>query len=369
VAFTAPVPRPPHRLLGDVTTAERRSHAILGLARSTAVSLRLQPSHQSSLRSTRSLTFYRQTPRRLGPRSLVPPRFLARCVRAYSRPGCCLPTSATAYDVRTKRSGALVFLAGTMAMTTFLFLRLTHDPFELPRTAVGRGEPRIRPSDRDPGAGSSWLPRFARPRYLDHRDTSRELPRESSVPIDVHGSLDRAKDVSSSAFAFVNRFLGASRESAHALRTLTTFPSSFFQRTPVVAGAIECMGTSPAHSRRTDLGSRSSDSPRRLPASREPGCLPPLQRRARERIAPLRFPCRPPAHAAHTLPPWLGTMCLSGLARLTIRFHEPASVLFALRESRTPLQPVVTPAFTCAFSAPGSDDPSAPTWLGRCGQP
>jgi len=45
------------------------------------------------------------------------------------------------------------FLAGTMAMTTFLFLRITHDPLELPREAVTRGEPRIRPFDQDPGAG------------------------------------------------------------------------------------------------------------------------------------------------------------------------------------------------------------------------
>jgi hypothetical protein len=33
-----------------------------------------------------------------------------------------------------------------MAMTTFLFLRVTHDLLELPREAVTRGEPRIRPS-------------------------------------------------------------------------------------------------------------------------------------------------------------------------------------------------------------------------------
>jgi hypothetical protein len=94
-------------------------------------------------------------------------------------------------------------------MTTFLFLRVTHDPSELPRTAVTRGEPRIRPSDRDPGAGSSWLPRFARPRCLDRRDTFLELPRGSSVPIDVHGSLDRAKDVSPKTW---RRFLGVSRD-------------------------------------------------------------------------------------------------------------------------------------------------------------
>ena len=30
-------------------------------------------------------------------------------------------------------------------MTTFLFLRITHDLIELPRLAVIRGEPRIRP--------------------------------------------------------------------------------------------------------------------------------------------------------------------------------------------------------------------------------
>jgi hypothetical protein len=162
---------------GDVTTAERRSHVVLGLARSTAVSLRLQPRHQPPFRSTWTLTFYRQTPRRLGPRSLVPPRFLARCVRAYSRPGCCLPTSATTTTYGRKIRGSR-FLAGTVAMTTFLFfLRITHDL--LLREAVTRGEPRIRPCDHDPGAGSSWLPRFARPRYLDHRDTSRDLRLES----------------------------------------------------------------------------------------------------------------------------------------------------------------------------------------------
>jgi hypothetical protein len=58
-----------------------------------------------------------------------------------------------------------------MAMTTFLFLRITHDPLELPPGAVTRGEPRMRPDNRDPGAGSSLLRRFSRPRYLDRRAT------------------------------------------------------------------------------------------------------------------------------------------------------------------------------------------------------
>jgi hypothetical protein len=68
---------------------------------------------------------------------------------------------------------------------------------------VTRGEPRIRPNNHGPGAGSSCLRRFSRPRYLDCRDTSGWLPISSSVPIDVHGSLDRAKDVSSSVSMLV----------------------------------------------------------------------------------------------------------------------------------------------------------------------
>jgi hypothetical protein len=78
------------------------------------------------------------------------------------------------YDVRATNPSSR-FLAGTMAMTTFLFLRITHDPSELPHQgAVTRGEPRMRPDNRDPGAGSSCLRRFARPRYLDRRATLSE---------------------------------------------------------------------------------------------------------------------------------------------------------------------------------------------------
>jgi hypothetical protein len=89
---------------------------------------------------TWGLMLSHQAPRRLGPRSLVPPLFFERCVRAYSRPGCCLPTSATAYDVRATNPDSR-FLAGTVAMTTFLFLRITHD--QPRRAAVTRGEPRF----------------------------------------------------------------------------------------------------------------------------------------------------------------------------------------------------------------------------------
>jgi hypothetical protein len=43
---------------------------------------------------------------------------------------------------------------------------------------------------------------------------------------------------------------------------LTTFPSSFFQRTPAVIGATACMGTSPA----TDASDRPRLTLFRLPA-------------------------------------------------------------------------------------------------------
>jgi len=62
-----------------------------------------------------------------------------------------------------------------MAMTTFLLLRITHDPLEFPRKAVTRGEPRIRPSIKTPVPVCSHLRGLARPRYLDRRITSVDL--------------------------------------------------------------------------------------------------------------------------------------------------------------------------------------------------
>jgi len=81
-------------------------------------------------------------------------------------------------------------------MTTFLFLRVTHDPSGCPESGDSRraAHSSVR---SDPGAGSSCLRRFARPRYRSDRPTSKCLRTASRVGIDVHGSLERAKDVSS----------------------------------------------------------------------------------------------------------------------------------------------------------------------------
>jgi len=92
-------------LLARETTAGRRSHVILSLGRSfTDAAPKGGPTKADTpavFSSRRSLALSCPRPHRLGPRSLPPPLFLECCVRAYSGPGPCLPTSATKHDVRT----------------------------------------------------------------------------------------------------------------------------------------------------------------------------------------------------------------------------------------------------------------------------
>jgi len=149
----------------------------------------------------------------LGPRSLLPPLFLERCVRAYSRPGCCLPTSATNHDVRTLSTGLsfprrddghdhLPFLtphARPLPKKSGEARRAAHssvdlDPVPVPPTLVGL-------PDRDIRAAAPPRPAFAE---------------GVTVTIDVHGSLDRVKDVSSFEAALVGRHLDECGRLAHA---------------------------------------------------------------------------------------------------------------------------------------------------------
>jgi hypothetical protein len=96
-----------------------------------------------------------------------------------------------------------------MAMTTFLFLRITHDPLELPPGAVTRGEPRmvrtiVTPVPVPPSC--EGLPDRDISTAAPHSSpTALRTPKVSLVTIDVHGSLDRAKDVSSSVEALLRR--------------------------------------------------------------------------------------------------------------------------------------------------------------------
>jgi len=82
-----------------------------------------------------------------------------------------LTTSATAYRRAGNQTNDSRFLAGTVASTTFLFLRTTPLIAEQWRAAS-----RAAFASADPGAGSSRLPRFAQPRCLQPRPTTLVLP-------------------------------------------------------------------------------------------------------------------------------------------------------------------------------------------------
>jgi len=104
-------------------------------------------------------------------------------------------------------------------MTTFLFLRITHDLLELPRSGDTRRAAHSS-VDQDPGAGLlplAWACPTAISRPPHHTPPAWLAPfRGSSVTIDVHGSLDRAKDVSSFVEALVRRYREECVRLAHA---------------------------------------------------------------------------------------------------------------------------------------------------------
>jgi len=107
----------------------------------------------------------------------------------------------------------------------------------------------------------------------------------------------------------------------------TTFPSSASSGHPLSSARIPSR-EEPATARRTDLGPRSDDAPRRAPPSRRPGCLRPsrhVREWFREGIAPSGPHAGSLAHAAHTLSP-AGKVLLMGIARS--RRGHPRSVIY-----------------------------------------
>jgi hypothetical protein len=174
---------------------------------------------------------------------------------------------------------------------------------------VTRGEPRIRPFARAP------VPVPPACAGLPDRDTEATAPPHQGAACAPHRCVQWRLTCTGlwterrTCPRAWRALLGRLREECVRLTHADDVPLLGVQRAPVVAGAAACMGTSPVQTRRTGQDSRFKGDPRRLPASRESGCLPPLRRRACERIAPRAFPRRPLAHAAHTFPPWLGTKC------------------------------------------------------------
>jgi len=215
----------------------------------------------------------------------------------------------------------------------------------------------------DPVFGSSRLRRFARTRYRTDRDTSSEpgLPRAHtrSVPIDVHGSPDRVKDVSSFARALIRRLHDecVRNVSPHADHV----PLLLLPEGTCCHRCDRLRGNEPrAHAIRTDLDPRCSANPRRLTASRGSGCLPPKRPRDVPGIGPS---LTPPTRSPHG---W-GQGALDGHCK-----HgdmEPCRHLVAPCVATPREQDAFMTSLGGVFSpcpgghAPGTDDPSAPTGL------
>jgi len=159
------------------------------------------------------------------------------------------------------------------------------------------------------------------------------------------------------------RLLGAPAKSACAWRTLTTFPSSFFQRTPVVIGAYDCLGRAPCRR----YGPTKACT---APSTRE-GCRHPADQgafhrcdRARMWIAPPRLPASVPrSRRPHVLP-----MAGDNVLLRTLQASPPALPGGDIRGAGRLcyLADTQTRVGSCEPS-PGTDDPSEPTWLGLRG--
>jgi hypothetical protein len=207
-----------------------------------------------------------------------------------------LPTSATALTTCGQPNPNSSILAGTETSISFLFFDVSRP---LP---CGSGDTR-RAALRPPIPAPVLVP----PGYpgLPNRDADScapppKLAPRSIVRINVHGSKDRAKDASPSACDDLSCLRWVR---AHRSRMLTAFPSSAPSGHPL-SSARPLPREDTRKRRRTDLGPRSDDTPRRVPPSRGPGCLSPSRHVEdsvrREGIAPSGLHAGSPAHAAHT---------------------------------------------------------------------
>jgi len=156
----------------------------------------------------------------------------------------------------------------------------------LPRRRMKRGEPRISSVRPSPGAGFSRLREVARPRY--RIDASHPLPvradelarLSTSRDEDVHGSLDRVKDVSSSEEI---TFLACLRTECMRLAHADDVPLLRLPEDTLCRRCARSRRKRPHVSEvRTDRAPRSPGIPRRLPSSGKAGCLSPLRREPRE---------------------------------------------------------------------------------------
>jgi hypothetical protein len=152
------------------------------------------------------------------------------------------------------------------------------------------------------------------------------------VPIDVHGSLDRVKDVSSFDEALVRRLPEECVRLTHA----DDVPLLILPEDTRCHRCVCLLETSPQRARRTDQDSHSSASPRRLTASNESGCLPPWRR---EHLGGLLLlvtragsPLTPPTRSPHGWGQCAFEDIASAFAGVTRRRLRRAGHLFNLVE-------------------------------------
>jgi hypothetical protein len=189
----SPGPATARPLLATVRPTGWRCHATLGLRRPAPL--------WSDARTTHERLFARSARRRLtadarselGPRSLAADHRFCGARASLFGAGRRFPTSATQKNDARARSPSSAILAGTEAVTSFLFGRITHD---LP---CGSGDTRravhrpFVPTPVPVPPACAGLPG----RDIDSNALpSRACAHEVAVAIDVHGPEDRAKDAS-----------------------------------------------------------------------------------------------------------------------------------------------------------------------------
>jgi hypothetical protein len=267
VAITAPVPRPPHRFWRRESrwmTISRHPGSCADPLPTCAV----RPTRDSSLRSTRPPTVSPADFRsELDPRSLDPDRSFwsafAELIRGQTSPTDFCNCITTCEQPNPNSS----ILAGTETSISFLFFDV---PRPLPCGSGGTRRAALRPPVPAPVLVPLGCPSLPN-RDADSNASPPKLAPWSIVRIDVHGSKDRAKDASPGACDDVSCLR---RVHAHRSRMLTAFPSSASSGHPL-SSARQLPWEDTHERRRTDLGPRSDDAPRRAPPSRRPGCLSP----------------------------------------------------------------------------------------------
>jgi hypothetical protein len=178
-----------------------------------------------------------------------------------------LPTSATAITTCGQLNPSSSILAGTETSISFLFFDV---PRPLPCGSGGTRRAALRSLVPAPVLVPLGCP------SLPNRDAESNAPPpllspRSIVRINVHGSKDRAKDASPGACDDCSCLR---RVHAHRSRMPTAFPSSASFGHPLSSARHRPREETHGR-RRTDLGPRSDDTPRRVPPSRRPGCLSP----------------------------------------------------------------------------------------------